>query len=367
MAQKNNLFSYFSVEPKKPSEALEEDDEVQIVTPREKEEVSKNLKKLEETATSNRGKYRMWKLEEKIEIGTYAAKHTVAKTVRDLSSKYPGLTKQTVSDFRKHASTNPEKLKKKKQGRPSLLPEEIMSKTINLVKALRLKGAPITSQVINSVAKGIIEANDRSILIENGGYLTLNTQWGRNVLYRIEKDEKKMTRRKATTEKIPVSPGLLKEVKLNYQRNIKQLHSWHDIPDELIVNFDQTPLSYISSPNHTLAEQGSSSVPLIGKGKKKQITGTFAVTKSGEFLPMQIIYEGKTDRYHPKGVEFPDGFNITHSKNHWSNEEKVVEHLTTVIFPYLKKKKEELGRPEDQNLSLFTMCLRDKLRRACWI
>ena len=102
MAQKNNLFSSFSVEPKKPSEALEEDDEVQIVTPREKEEVSKNLKKLEETATSNRGKYRMWKLEEKIEIGTYAAKNTVAKTLRDLSSKYPGLTKQTVSDFCKH-------------------------------------------------------------------------------------------------------------------------------------------------------------------------------------------------------------------------------------------------------------------------
>ena len=188
----------------------------------------------------------MWTLEEKVEIGSYAVKTSVAKTVRDLSHKYPGLTKQSVSDFRKHAS-EPEKMKKKKQRRPTLLPEEIMTKTINLVKALRLKGASITSQVINSVPRGIIEANDRSILIENGGYLTLNHQWDRNVLYRIARDGKKMTRRKGTTEQIPVSPGLLKEVKLNYQRQIKLLQSWNDIPDDLIINFDQR---YLVCRNH---------------------------------------------------------------------------------------------------------------------
>ena len=287
-----------------------------------------------------------------MEIGTYANRTSVAKAVRDLSHKYPGLTKQSVSDFRKHAS-EPEKMKKKKQGRPTLLPEEIMTKTIKLVKALRLKGAPITCQVINSVARGIVEANDRSILIENGGYLTLNRQWGRNVLYRIEKDGKKMTRRKGTTDKIPVSPGLLKEVKLNYQRQIKVLFDWHDIPDELVINYDQTPLSYVSSPNHTLEVQGATSVPLVGKGKKKQITGTFAVTKSGVFLPMQIIYEGKTDRCHPRGIEFPEGFNVTHSENHWSNEEKAIEHLQMVIFPYLEKAKEDLNLPQDQKSLLI--------------
>ena len=173
-----NLFSYFSVEPKKPSEAPEEDDEVQIITQREEEEVRRNLLELEEEKPAKRGKYRVWKLEEKVEIGSYANRTYVAKAVRDLSHKYPGLTKQSVSDFRKHAS-EPEKMKKKKQGRPTLLPEEIMTKTIKLVKALRLRGAPITCQVINSVARGIVEANDRSILIENGGYLTLNSQWGR--------------------------------------------------------------------------------------------------------------------------------------------------------------------------------------------
>ena len=89
-----------------------------------------------------------------------------------------------------------------------------------------------------------------------------------------------MVRRKATTEKLPVNPGFLNEAKLNFQRKNKLLQSWHEISDDLIINYDQTPLSYVSSPNHTLEVQGAKSMPLVGKGKKKQITGTFSVTKS---------------------------------------------------------------------------------------
>ena len=82
-----------------------------------------------------------------------------------------------------------------------------MKKTIDVVKALRLKGAPVSASVITSVAVGIINATDRSILVENGGYLTLNNQWGRNVLYRMERDEKGWSNRLGTTCKVPVSPG----------------------------------------------------------------------------------------------------------------------------------------------------------------
>ena len=76
---------------------------------------------------------------------------------------------------------------------------------------------PVTSEVINSVAKGFIIANDQSFLIENGGYISLSHQWGRNVLYRMEQEGKKMYRWKATTEKISVAPGPLKDAKLHFQ------------------------------------------------------------------------------------------------------------------------------------------------------
>ena len=53
-----------------------------------------------------------------------------------------------------------------------------------------------------------------------------------------------------TTEKTPISTGLLREAKLHFQHKIKQIQTWHNIPDELIPNFDQTPLSYICCPNN---------------------------------------------------------------------------------------------------------------------
>ena len=199
---------------------------------------------------------------------------------------------------------------------------------------------------------------------ENGGYLSINTQWGRNVLNRMERDGMKMTRILGTTCKLPVAPGLLKEVKLGFQRKIKQLQVWHNIPDELIVNFDQTPLSYVSSSKHTLHFKGQKSVPLIGKGRQKQITGTFACTMAGDYMPMQLIYEGLTDRCHPKDVEFPEGFNITHSHNHWSNGQRVAEHLEMLIFPYLRAKREELGLPAEQRALLIYDVFKGQLTPA---
>ena len=195
---------------------------------------------------------------------------------------------------------------KKKTGRPTLLPENLMKKVIETVANLRLKGAPVSAAVIRAVARGVIIANDRSLLLENGGYIDLSTDWSHQVLYRFEKIGQKMTSRMATTAKIPIAPALLNETKLDFQRKIKELQAWHEIPEDLIVNFDQTPLPYVCTGKRTYHKQGSSNVPLVGKGKKKQITGTFAITMTGQFLPIQLIYQRTTNRCLPKGMEFPD-------------------------------------------------------------
>ena len=127
---------------------------------------------------------------------------------------------------------------------------------------------------------------------------------------------------------------------------------WHGIPKDLIVNFDQTPLPYICASKQTLEKQGTSSVPLVGKGKSKQITGTFAISQSGDFLPMQLIYEGKTQRCLPQ-IDFPKDFNVTYTENHWSNEQKSIEFIQTIVLPFLKWKKEKLELPRDQKSMLI--------------
>ena len=80
----------------------------------------------------------------------------------------------------------------------------------------------------------------------------------------------KMTSCMATTAKIPIAPALLNETKLDFQRKMKELQAGHEIPEDLIINFNQTPLPYVCTWKRTNHTQGASSAPLVGKGKKKK-------------------------------------------------------------------------------------------------
>ena len=93
--------------------------------------------------------------------------------------------------------------------------------------------------------------------------------------------------------------------------------------------------------------KGTTTVPIKGVDDKRQITGTFTVSANEVFLPIQLIYQGKTKRCFPK-FKFPKEFHVTYTKNHWSNFEKCVELFKKVISPYLQAKKKELGYPEEQ-------------------
>ena len=67
-----------------------------------------------------------------------------------------------------------------------------------------------------------------------------------------------------------------------------------DISIDLVVNMDQTPLSYVTPCKYTFNPSGVKTVPIKGTDDKRQITTTFAVAMmTGKFLPVQVIYEGK--------------------------------------------------------------------------
>ena len=148
-------------------------------------------------------------------------------------------------------------LKSRKCGRPKLLPEDIMVKTIQIVKVLHLKGALVSSAVINAIAKGVVMVENRCLLTEYEGYIAFIGQWKSIILNEIMRTGKKMVRRIATTSKVPVAPGLLKEEKFTFQRKTQELATWHKIPKILIINFDQTLLSYITAGNTTLEFSGA--------------------------------------------------------------------------------------------------------------
>ena len=115
-----------------------------------------------------------------------------------------------------------------------------------------------------------------------------------------------------------------------------------EIPPELIINFDQTGINYVLVSSWTMEEAGKKRVEIIGKDDKCQITAVFDATLSGDFLPVQLVYQGKSTKCLPS-FEFPPEWDINFSENHWSNERTMLCYFKKVMFPYLNKKKAELN------------------------
>ena len=74
---------------------------------------------------------------------------------------------------------------------------------------------------------------------------------------------------------------------------------------------------------------------------------------SREFLPIQVIYEGKTKSCLSK-YNFLASFDATFSENHWSNTEKSLSFFNKIVFPHFKNVRKAKGYPDEQ-MSLIIM------------
>ena len=86
---------------------------------------------------------------------------------------------------------------------------------------------------------------------------------------------------------------------------------------------------------------GEKVVPITNSDDKRQITAVVAASMTGEYLPPQLIYTGKTNRCHPR-VSAPAGWDIWHSHNHWSNEDTMKRYVEKIIVPFVARKREAL-------------------------
>ena len=74
---------------------------------------------------------------------------------------------------------------------------------------------------------------------------------------------------------------------------------------------------------------------------------------SGDFLPPQLIYQGKTKKCLPH-FQFPESWNVTYSENHWANESTTHQYIMHILLPHLQEKRKELKlRPTYPALVLF--------------
>ena len=78
----------------------------------------------------------------------------------------------------------------------------------------------------------------------------------------------------------------------------------------------------------------------------------FCAALSGELLPLQLIYQGKTTACLPR-FAFPSEWNVTYTPNHWSNGQKTKEYIHKIILPYVEAKRNAHGRSNQTALVIF--------------
>ena len=200
--------------------------------------------------------------------------------------------------------------------------------------------------MISAAAKGLIRSNPS--LHQRYHSFEPARGWIQSIYRRCN-----FSRRAGTTTRPPVPRGMYEECKLSFLTDIDKCINKHNIPPELVLNADQTPSSYVSVGRMTMAEKNSKSVPIKGLTDKRNITLTFVISLAGEFLPMQVIYQGKTKASLPRNFVFPKGFCLTQNPKHYSNEEETLKLIDSIINPYLVKTRQQLKLPPTQKAILI--------------
>ena len=157
------------------------------LTANEQNEVSGALKNMGARG-SKRKKYEKYDDKKRSEV----AKFALNSGVRSAERRYD-IAESTIRGFIKSykeakaaSKMDISSLPTKKRGKRTLLPEEIDKKVMDMASSMRLAGAVVNYNVLIAIAKGIVTANDRTLLAEYGGTLTLGWKWCTSLFKRMK-------------------------------------------------------------------------------------------------------------------------------------------------------------------------------------
>ena len=324
--------------------------EVEVLTP---EGVSPSGKR-------KRSDYHNYDSDERLQIAKYANINGATAAAIKFSTPSRKINESTVRNwvkkFRKimnEESASPREVEAKQmdlqpRGAPPLLGKKLDQEVQDHIRDIRAAGGVINRKItIIATAMGIVSYRNRSLLSTYGGSIELTRTWAESIIHRMGYVKRKGTK---AARKVPEN---LPELKENFLKTFSDKVVKYKIPDELILNFDQTGVSIVPVSNWTLESEGSQQVEITGLEDKRQVTVLLAETLAGDLLPPQVIYEGKTNQCHPR-FTFPLDWNITHTESHWSNEVSMKEYFKKVIRTYVEDQRDQLGLPLKQKaLAIF--------------
>jgi len=163
----------------------------------------------------------------------------------------------------------------------------------------------------------------------------------------------KLSYRSATTKmrEMPVDFAAKKQTYIDI---LAMVINDNNVPDELIINCDETNIQYVPRSSHTLSRVGTKKVRLIGvNAEKPQCTVTLGASASGNLLHPQIIFGGKTKKTLLNTAPVPSGWLYSYTTSHWQTEESYINYVEHIIVPYKNKVIKELNLPNSQKTILI--------------
>ena len=222
------------------------------------------------TSGKKRGKYATYSPSDRAKIGKCGVENGPSAAIPKLKIEFPNLKETTVRDIcdsykrefnnrkRKLDYNEPENIEindiqPKKRGRKTLLPDEMDRQVQSYIEILRSSGGVVTTSICLAVGLGIVTAVDKQLLSSNGGPLKLTKHWAYSLLRRM-----KMVKHKGScTAKTHISDSDFEKIKDGFLLKIKKAVAEHDIPADLVYNWDHTGLNYVSVSNWTMEVSGS--------------------------------------------------------------------------------------------------------------
>ena len=308
-------------------------------------------KELLESASSRRKekKPRVYLPQERAEMGKLAVDIGATEAAKRFSKKlkYPinestarrfkqlYLQERRAKRLREEEDLTVSDLPMKKRGRPLLLGKNLDEQVQEYILKLREHGCAVNTTVVIAAARGLTRIIEPTRLNECGGPATLSVSWAKSLLKRMN-----FTKRRVSTKSLVPSQDV-EEVRKEFLSELMEAVELHEVPPDLIFNWDQTGILLVPSAQWTMDKKGRKRVPIAGHNDKRQITAVMCGALTGEMLPIQLVYKGTTKRCHPP-YNFPGDWLISHSPNHWSNEGTMVEYINEVIVPYVDRKRDDL-------------------------
>ncbi|KAJ9509508.1 hypothetical protein QJQ45_001946 [Haematococcus lacustris] len=194
----------------------------------------------------------------------------------------------------------------------------------------------------------LLKQREPQLLASNGGPLHLSAHFVRDFL----EHQLNWVTRKGT--------GDSQHLPANYQSLVDDMNMRaallvfaKGVPPELFYSMDETFVFFAPmAGSTTLAKQGSKQVYVAASEQKKGITVCLTVKASGHVLPMQLIYEGKTDLSTPGGkpkhvkawqplaarvAADAAGHDVTATPSHWATEDSHKQLFERVLLPDYKR------------------------------